>query len=162
MNKGDHPMNKELANQIANAYDQTLYHSKFLKTPRDNAQVMLRGRTHYVDDDTLRFFGCLIKSAQPSTFGLFYLITESLSLPTGGRGFRTVLFDLGGQVVYRPELAEMQNKTEKAEKAFYKWFETFDIETYYRDQIRERIIRTTRQAVRLEDALLALNVKEIA
>jgi hypothetical protein len=155
-------MNKELANQIAQAYDQTLYHSKFLKTPKDNAQVMLTGRTHYVDDDTLRFFGCLIKSAQPSTFGLFYRITESLSLPTGGRGFRTVLFDLGGQVVYRPQLAEMENKTEKAEKAFYKWFETFDIETYYRDQIRERIILTSRQTVRLEDALIALSQKETA
>jgi hypothetical protein len=155
-------MNKELANQIAQAYDQTLFHSKFLKTPKANAQVMLTGRTHYVDDDTLRFFGCLIKSAQPSTFGLFYRITESLSLPTGGRGFRTVLFDLGGQVVYRPQLAEMENKTEKAEKAFYKWFETFDIQTYYRDQIRERIILTNRQANRLEDALNALSQKEIA
>ena len=155
-------MNKELANQIAQAYDQTLFHSKFLKTPKDNAQVMLRGRTHYVDDDTLRFFGCLIKSAQPSTFGLFYLITESLSLPTGGRGFRTVLFDLGGQVVYRPTLEEMQTTTNKAEKAFYAWFETFNIETYYRDQIRERIIRTSRQTVRLEDALIALSQKETA
>ena len=155
-------MNKELANQIAQAYDQTLYHSKFLKTPKDNAQVMLTGPTHYVDDDTLSFFGCLIKSAQPSTFGLFYRITESLSLPTGGRGFRTVLFDLGGQVVYRPQLAEMENKTEKAEKAFYKWFETFDIETYYRDQIREKIILTNRQTVRLEDALNALSQKETA
>ena len=155
-------MNKELANQIAQAYDQTLFHSKFLKTPRDNAQVMLRGRTHYVDDNTLRFFGFLIKSAQPSTFGLFYLITESLSLPTGGRGFRTVLFDLGGQVVYRPTLEEMQTTTNKAEKAFYAWFETFNIEIYYRDQIRERIIRTSRQTVRLEDALIALSQKETA
>jgi len=149
-------MNSQLANQIARAYDQTLYHSKFLKTPKDNAQSMLEGRTHYVDDNTLRFFDCRIKSAQPATFGLFYRITESVSLPTGGRGFRTVLFDLGGQVVYRPALEEMEDKTEKAEKAFYKWFETFDIQTYYCDQIRERIIRTNRLAVMLEDALIAL------
>jgi hypothetical protein len=155
-------MNTQLANQIAEAYEQTLYHSKFLKTPKHNAQDMLEGRTHYVDDDTLRFFGSLIKSAQPSTFGLFYRITESLSLPTGGRGFRTVLFDLAGQVVYRPQLAEMESKTEKAEKAFYKWFETFNVETYYRDQIREKIIRTNRQTVRLESALNTLNVKETA
>lgn len=155
-------MNKELANQIAQAYDQTLYHSKFLRTPRNNAQVMLGGRTHYVDDNTLHFFNARITSAQPSTFGLFYRITESLSLPTGGRGFRTVLFDLGGQVVYRPTLEEMQTTTNKAEKAFYKWFETFDIQTYYRDQIRERIILTNRQANRLEDALNALSQKETA
>lgn len=155
-------MNKELANQIAQAYDQTLFHRKFLKTPKANAQAMLTGRTHYVDDNNLRFFGCLIKSAVPSTFGLFFCITESLSLPTGGRGFRTVLFDLGGQVVYRPQLEEMENKTEKAEKSFYKWFETFDIETYYRDQIREKIILTNRQANRLEDALNALSQKETA
>jgi hypothetical protein len=72
------------------------------------------------------------------------------------------LFDLGGQVVYRPTLEEMHPTSAKAEKAFYAWFETLNVQTYYRDQIRERIIRTTRLAVSLEDALLALNVKEIA
>ena len=155
-------MNIQLANKIADAYEQTLFHSKYCTTARANAQSMLIGRTHYVDDNTLRYFGARITSAQPSTFGLFYRITESLSLPTGGRAFRTVLFDLGGQVVYRPTLEEMHPTSAKAEKAFYAWFETLNVQTYYRDQIRERIIRTTRQAVRLEDALLALNVKEIA
>ena len=149
-------MNKELANQIAQAFDQTLYHSKFLKTPKANAQVMLRDRTHYVDDDTLKFFGCLIKSAQPSTFGLFYRITESLSLPTGGRGFRTVLFDLEGQVVYRPSLDEMQTTTAKAEKAFYAWFNEFDEVKHYREQIALKATRTRDQTARLEAAFNAL------
>ena len=149
-------MNKELANQIAQAFDQTLYHSKFLKTPKANAQVMLRERTHYVDDDTLKFFGCLIKSAQPSTFGLFYRITESLSLPTGGRGFRTVLFDLEGQVVYRPSLDEMQTTTAKAEKAFYAWFNEFDEVKHYREQIALKATRTRDQTARLEAAFNAL------
>ena len=157
-------MNKELANQIAQAFDQTLYHSKYCTTARANAQSMLIGRTHYADDNTLRYFGARITLAQPSTFGLFYRITESLGRESygGKRGFRTVLFDINGQVVYRPALEEMQSTSTKAEKVFYEWFQTFDPMTYYRDQIRERIIRTTRQAVRLEDALLALNVKEIA
>ena len=149
-------MNTQLANQIAQSYDQTLYHSKFLKTPKANAQVMLRERTHYVDDDTLKFFGCLIKSAQPSTFGLFYRITESLSLPTGGRGFRTVLFDLEGQVVYRPSLDEMQTTTAKAEKAFYAWFNEFDEVKHYREQIALKATRTRDQTARLEAAFNAL------
>ena len=157
-------MNKELANQIAQAYDQTLYHSKFLRTPRNNAQVMLGGRTHYVDDSTLRYHNSRITSAQPSTFGLFFLITESVGKESygGKRGFRTVLFDINGQTVYRPSLEELENTSTKAQKTFYAWFETFDIQTYYRDQIRERIILTNRQANRLEDALNALSQKEIA
>lgn len=151
-------MNKELANQIAQAYDQTLYHSKCFSTARANAQVSLKGRTHYVDDNTLRFFNSRITLAQPSTFGLFYRITESVGRESygGKRGFRTVLFDINGQTVYRPSLEEMQSTSTKAEKVFYEWFQTFDIVAHYREQIALKATRTRDQTARLETAFNAL------
>jgi len=155
-------MNKELANQIAQAFNQTLYHSKYCTTARANAQSMLIGRTHYVDDNTLRYFGARITSAQPSGFGLFYRLTESVGRGSYSdkRGFRTVLFDLNGQVVYRPSLDEMQTTSAKAEKAFYAWFNDFDQVNYYREQLALKATHTRDQTARLEAAFNAL-VEEV-
>lgn len=149
-------MNSQLANQIAQALDQTLFHSKYCTTARANAQSMLIGRTHYVDDNTLRYFGARITSAQPSLFGLFYRITESVRTPDGNRGFRTVLFDLSGQVVYRPSLDEMHTTSTKAEKAFYAWYASFNEPNYYREQLALRAVRARDQAARLEAAFNVL------
>ena len=151
-------MNNQLAQTICQAFDQNQYYSKCLNTARANAQAMLSGRTHYVDDSTLRYFNSRITSAQPSTFGLFFLITESVGKESygGKRGFRTVLFDINGQVVYRPSLEELESTSTKAQKAFYAWYESFCPETYYKEQIKEKIIRTNRQAGYLEECLNAV------
>lgn len=151
-------MNNQLAQTICQAFDRQQYHSKCFSTARANAQVSLEGRTHYVDDNTLRFFNSRITLAQPSTFGLFYRITESVGRESygGKRGFRTVLFDINGQVVYRPALEEMQSTSTKAEKVFYEWFQTFDIVAHYREQIALKATRTRDQTARLETAFNAL------
>jgi signal recognition particle subunit SEC65 len=103
----------------------------------------------------MRYFNSRITLAQPSTFGMFYLITESVSFDpqNSKRGFRCVLFDINGSVVYRPNLEELENTSTKAEKTFYKWFETFNPKTYYKNQIKEKIIQTNRQAQNLEECL---------
>ena len=75
----------------------------------------------------------------------------------GKRGFRTVLFDINGQTVYRPSLEELESTSTKAQKTFYAWFESFNAETYYSEQIKEKIIKTNRQANYLEECLNALN-----
>ena len=151
-------MNNQLAQTICQAFDQQQYYSKFYSTARANAQAMLTGRTHYVDDSTLRYFNSRITLAQPSTFGLFFRITESVGCDSrnGKRGFRTVLFDITGQVVYRPSLEEMQSSSTKAEKVFYEWFQTFDPLTHYREQIALKATRTRDQAARLEAAFNTL------
>jgi hypothetical protein len=148
-------MNIQLAQTICQAFDQQQYSSKCLRTAKANAQAMLEGRTHYVDDSTMRYFNSRITLAQPSTFGMFYLITESVSFDpqNSKRGFRSVLFDINGQVVYRPTLEELENTSTKAEKTFYKWFESFNAKTYYKNQIKEKIIQTNRQAQNLEECL---------
>ena len=148
-------MNNQLAQTICQAFDQQQYSSKCLRTAKANAQAMLEGRTHYVDDSTMRYFNSRITLAQPSTFGMFYLITESISPDgqNGKRGFRTILFDINGRVVYGPSLENLENTSTKAEKAFYKWFESFNVEIYYKNQIKEKIIQTNRQAQNLEECL---------
>lgn len=151
-------MNNEIAQTIAQALDQQQFHSKFLSTARANAQAMLTGRTHYVDDSTLRYFNSRITAAQPSTFGLFYRITESCSsnYDGTGRGFRTVLFDLNGQTVYRPDLDSLHSTSAKAEKAFYAWFESFDPLAYYREELTTHARRAHKRAANLEAALSQL------
>jgi hypothetical protein len=148
-------MNNQLAQIICQAFGQPQYSSKCLSTTKANAQAMLEGRTHYVDDSTMRYFNSRITLAQPSTFGMFYLITESVSFDPQNtkRGFRCVLFDINGGVVYRPNLEELENTSTKAEKTFYKWFESFNAEIYYKQQIKEKIIQINRQAQNLEECL---------
>lgn len=152
-------MNNQLAQTICQAFDQNQYYSKCLNTSRANAQAMLSGRTHYVDDSTLRYFNSRITGAQPSCFGLFYVITESVGRDSrnGARGFRSVLFDINGKVVYRPSLEELQSTSTKAQKAFYEWFEIFNEENYYQEELKSKIIKTNRQANDLEKCLNALN-----
>ena len=151
-------MNNKLAQTICQAFEQNQYYSKCLRTSKANAQAMLSGRTHYVDDSTLRYFNSRITGAQPSDFGMFFLITESVGKDSynGERGFRCVLFDINGQVVYRPSLEELESTSTKAQKTFYAWYESFNTETYYKDQIKEKIIRTNRQAGYLEECLNAV------
>ena len=152
-------MNNQLAQTICRAFDTKQFHSPCLNTAKANAQEMLSGRTHYVDDSTLRYFGCRITSAQPVDFGMFYRITESIGRDgfNGKRGFRCVLFDINGQVIYRPDLDGLESTSTKAEKTFYAWFESFNSEIHYQDKIREKIIHNQRQAYTLEECLEALH-----
>jgi hypothetical protein len=148
-------MENNTAQTICQAFDQQQYHSKCLSTARANAQAMLTGRTHYVDDSTLRYFNSRITAAQPSTFGLFYRITESCSRSYDGtgRGFRVVLFDLNGQTIYRPDLDSLHSTAAKAEKAFYAWFESFDPLAYYREELTTHARRAHKRAANLEAAI---------
>lgn len=151
-------MNNKLAQTICQAFEQNQYYSKCLRTSKANAQAMLSGRTHYVDDSTLRYFNSRITGAQPSDFGMFFLITESVGKDSynGERGFRCVLFDINGQVVYRPSLEELENTSTKAQKTFYAWYESFCPETYYNDQIKHEVIKTYRKSIRLSECLNAV------
>jgi hypothetical protein len=152
-------MNNQLAQTICNAFDKRQFHSACLNTAKANAQEMLSGRTHYVDDSTLRYFNCRITGAQPSCFGLFFVVTESVGKDSrnGARGFRTVLFDINGKVVYRPSLEELESTSTKAQKAFYEWYEIFNEHSYYQEELKSKIIKTNRQANDLEKCLNALD-----
>ena len=128
-------------------------------SPTTNAQGNLDGRTHYVDTPTLRFFNSRILSALPVSNGAFYKIIESASLDYSNtkRGFRAVLFDIFGTVVYRPDLEECFTSKEKADKGFFWWFETFNEYEHYQQAIIAKLKKVETEEQKLFDILQTFN-----
>ena len=88
--------------------------------PKWNAQKNLMGRTHYVDDDTLRFHKSRILCSDPLQDGLLFGLVESVSLDMNNtkRGFRYVMFDIFGTVVgTRASLDDCYKSSNAARKA---------------------------------------------
>src|SRR5260221_260794 len=79
------------------------------------------GRTHYVDDDTLRFHKSRVLSACVHDGGLLFSIvtSDALDMHNRSRGFRYVIFDVFGTVLVRPDLENAFKSSEKASKAMY-------------------------------------------
>jgi len=130
--------------------------------PKVNAQENLEGRTHYVEPSTLRFFNSRIVSALPVSNGAFYKIVESLSLDHNHtkRGFRAVLFDIFGTVVYRPDLDQCFTSTEKANKGFFWWFETFNEVEHYQQAIDGKLKKLENEEGKLSEILQTLRTTE--
>jgi hypothetical protein len=130
--------------------------------PKANAQENLEGRTYYVEPSTLRFFNSRIVSALPVSNGAFYKIIESVSLDHNNtkRGFRAVLFDIFGAVVYRPDFAECFTSTEKANKGFFWWFETFNEVEHYQQAIDGKLKKLENEEGKLSEILQTLCTTE--
>ena len=118
----------------------TLYRAESC-VPKANAQRNLAGRTHYVDDDTLKYHKSRIMSARALERGLLFgLVTlDALNAENTKRGFRYVVFDVFGYVVARVDLESAYRSRQKAAEAMYAWLETADAAALTRDAIeRER------------------------
>lgn len=97
--------------------------------PKRNAQRNLSGRTHYVDDDTLRWHKARVLSARVVDGGLLFAIVESVALDMRNtkRGVRYVIFDIFGNVVGdRKDLEHCWRRSEQAEKAMWVELNTLD------------------------------------
>jgi len=144
------------ANTISTAANVELFGHKS-DDPKHNAQKNLSGRTHYVDDDTMRFFGSRIISARPTDDGLFFRIVESVATDhnKSRRGFRVVVFDLFGHPVFRPSFDEC---TSTKAAAVVQWMkaEKIDPATYYRAELKHRANRLTNQAAAMNEAAAQL------
>lgn len=126
---------------MINLYDQTGSNPKYM------AQRNLEGRTHYVDDETLRFHRSRILRAASHDQGLlFSIITSDAVNPEGSkREFRFVIFDVFGTVLDRPELGQGYSTSERARKAMYAALDKIDahavtlegIENFRRQNERE-------------------------
>lgn len=118
-----------------------------------NAQENLKGRTHYAEEETLRFFQAQIVSAHADSNGLFFKMVESISLDydNARRGFRVVVFDLFGQVIYRPSIDECTS-TKKAAVLLWMKSEKIDPAKYYRAELNYRANRLTDQAAAMTEA----------
>jgi hypothetical protein len=72
------------------------YESAWSSTAKGIAQRQLYGRTRYVDDDTLRFFGARINETKTDANGLWFALRESLTVPGEGCAHRWAVFDVFG------------------------------------------------------------------
>jgi hypothetical protein len=86
--------------------------------PKYNAQRNLQGRTHYVDDATLRRFRSRILLTAINADGLLFGLVESVSLDPDHtrRGFRAVVFDVFGTIIERRDLQDCRKTRAAAEK----------------------------------------------
>lgn len=121
--------------------------------PVSRAQRALSGRTHYVDDDTMRYFGCRINACGVGFNGLYCWILESVAHPSMGRVHRFVLFDVFGTVL--TERLETLRKTRKqAEKDKEAFLGAFDPIAHTEKALRDNISRDQR---RISEALSLLD-----
>ena len=105
-----------------------LYIDRWYSNPKHIAQESIGNRTHYVDDDTLRYFHSRVLHAEVLAGGLLFGIVESYAVDHENitRAFRPVIFNLFGSVVYRPAMDEGFNSSARAAKDMYKAVELLD------------------------------------
>ena len=99
--------------------------------PKHNAQMNLIGRTHYVDDSTLRYFHARIVASGTECSGLIFWIIEShaVDMDNTQREFRFVVFDVGGHVLERAENGSGYRTHRQARKALDAYLTTIDVES---------------------------------
>jgi hypothetical protein len=88
---------------------------------KTNAQRNLMGRTHYVDDDGLRFHKSRIISTAIADDGLLFAIVESYAVDYQNtrRAYRPVVFDIFGTVLSRVDLEDGYKSSKSARKAMW-------------------------------------------
>lgn len=105
--------------------------------PKTNAQRNLCGRTHYVDDDNLRFHKSHVISARVVDNGLLLAIvtSDALDFENRKRGFRYVIFDVFGTVVSRCDIEHARRTSEQATKDMWDCLNTLDAKAITRAAI---------------------------
>jgi len=153
-------LNSELVKIVSDYTNARPYENRSC-SPKAYAQDQLSGRTHYVDESTLKYFNARISLARPVALGLFFLICESVTTPEGGRGFRFVLFDVFGTVIFHPNLDQLKNTSEKAKKYFYQWFDQLDVTAHYLRALQSKLNATIIEKMQYENALKLLNADSV-
>lgn len=112
-----------------------LYRDRY-SDPKANAQENLMGRTHYVDEGTLRFHKSRILEARAAAEGLLFLIF--------------------GNTVERASLDDSWLTKDGAAKALARWLPTFDARTHTLQAIASRAENDRRDLDRLGRDVLAM------
>lgn len=123
-----------------------------------NAQRNLIGRTHYVDDDTLRFHKSKIIRARAHCDGLLFSIvtSDAVDYQNTKRGFRFVIFDLFGTVLARTPLDDAFRRSEQASKAMYHELDTIDAVAVTQKAIFVARVQDAQNLDRLADQVAAI------
>lgn len=139
-------------------YDQESYDGK------RNAQLNLAGRTHFVDDDTLRYFRSRILASNHHDNGLLFSLIESCSgdYEHKTRVFRYAIFDVFGHCVDRPDLAHGFKSTEAARKALYVALNAIDAIALTRAAIEREMAAYASEMHRFAAYVDAIDAKQAA
>lgn len=124
-------------------------------SPTARAQDALSGRTHYVEPSSLRYHFARITSARRISMGAFFMLIESCAADylNTRRVFRAVCFDIFGATVYRPDLDESSTSTQAAKDAFYKFWNEFNQDAYYQEELKSRARRASETEIIFNQAL---------
>ncbi len=122
------------------------------------AQAELKGRTHYVDPDTLRFFRSRVLYASAFQQGTLFGIVQSVSLTVDHtkRGFRHVIFGVDGTTHVRPGLEECVSSKRKALADLHSASGKLDGKALAGEACKEHVARAKREAKYLREALKGL------
>jgi hypothetical protein len=117
-------------------------------TAKEHAQKNLTGKTHYVDPDTLRYHKSRILESYSTDHGTLFALIEScaLDMHNKSRGFRFVVFDLGGQSLGRASLEDAYKTKASAEKAMWAWLDDFDVVSHYIERLGDDLRRIGHKA----------------
>jgi hypothetical protein len=97
--------------------------------PLNQAQRNLEGRTHYVDDSTVKSFAAKVHSVHVLEDGLILGMVESIqagATAETGRVYRPVFFDVFGNIVFRPEIEDSFKTQKSAQAEFWKRADDID------------------------------------
>ena len=145
-------LDKDNARSIADAIGQTLFERKSSYSAKDNAQMNLQGRTHYVDDSTLKCFHSRVMSGRDTDHGLIFAIVESVAKDYNNRsrGFRFVAFDIEGTVINdRASATDTVSTSAKAERDMWDFLDGFDVLAHYKKVMEYKADRYKVQAAHM-------------
>lgn len=129
--------------------------------PKTNAQRNLSGRTHYVDDNTLRYHKSRILETYITDGGLLFAIIESCSsdFENRSRVFRPVIFDVFGNVVDRPQLSDGYKTRKQAVSAMWDSLNALDAIKLTEAAIERYMSNCAREVEYLRDGIAKLSDK---
>lgn len=123
---------------------------------KGNAQYNLAGRTHYVDDATLKFHKSRILKTVIAGDGLLFGLIESYAadMHNTKRLFRAVVFDVFGTVVERKSLSGGATTRAKAELHLSEMLDSIDAKKHTQKAITAHRKRVMRELTSLKSDLL--------
>jgi len=121
--------------------------------PKCNAQQNLAGRSHYVDDDTLRFHKSRVLECKIVDNGLLLAIitSDAMDYQNTKRGFRYVIFNVFGKCIARPDIDDSFRTRKAAEKAMWAKLGEIDARAVTLAAIAEQKGWLTQELERLQD-----------
>lgn len=131
--------------------------------PVDIAMSHLRGRTHYYDEQTRKYFSSRVLECFLKFDDLVCVTRESYLDYDKNRLTRYVCFDVFGNVVFRGSVKyvtceQYTQKTydnegfktsKQAEKAYKEWVESFNLCQYYTDLLLKMVDKQNKLSVEL-------------